>query len=113
MVETLEIRSLFDELTEIDIGLTPQERFEKFHSENMHVYVELRKLALDLVDRGHEHIGIAMIWETLRYNYALRTKDASKFKLDNSLRAPYSRLLMANEPRLAGVFETRHSKHDG
>ena len=54
-----------------------------------------------------------MIWETLRYNYALRTKDASKFKLDNSLRAPYSRLLMANEPRLAGVFETRHSKHDG
>ena len=41
-METIEIRSLFDELTEIDIGLTPQERFEKFHSENMHVYVELR-----------------------------------------------------------------------
>lgn len=109
---TVIIPSLFDELTAVDVGLTPQERFAKFHAENLHVYVELRKLALDLVDRGFTHIGLAMIWETLRYRYAIRTKDASKFKLDNSLRAPYARLLMESEPRLAGVFEVRRSKHD-
>lgn len=104
--------SLFDELAIIDERpLTPEERFWAFHESNKNVYIELRKLALDLVDRGRTHFGIAMIYERLRYEYALRTK-GDPYLLNNDFRAFYSRLLMKNEPRLSGVFETRKSRAD-
>src|ERR1035438_1757341 len=104
---TLVISSLFDDPPiVVERPLTPEERFLAFHEANKHVYVALRKLALDLVDRGHERIGIGMLFEVLRWQHAMRTT-RSEYKLDNSLRSRYARLLMENEPKLAGVFETR------
>ena len=98
--------TLFDEIVE-DAKLTLDQRFSKYHSENLHVYLQLRQLALDLVDVGHERISISRLFEVLRWQHSLRTTDESGFKLNNSYRSRYSRLLMANEPRLAGKFETR------
>jgi hypothetical protein len=103
---TITIPNLFDEFEDIDIGLTPAQRFAKFHSANPHVYEALKKLALDLVERGHERIGIGMLFEVLRWQHAMRTTDPD-FKLNNIYRSRYARLLMDQEPRLAGVFETR------
>jgi hypothetical protein len=88
----------------------PVTKFEDFHSKNPHVYESLRQLALDLVDAGHSHFGIAMIYETLRWQHAMRTTDKD-FKLNNSYRAAYARMLMDREPKLAGVFDLR-STHD-
>lgn len=110
MPETLMVASLFDEL-HVEIGMTPQERFEHFHALNKHVYVELRQLALEWVESGHDHCAIDMLFNVLRWQSGLRTKGDS-YLLNNDFRAPYSRLLMTNEPRLAGVFETRKSRHD-
>lgn len=90
---------------------TPAERFLEFHNSNCHVYVALRKLALDLVDRGHSRIAIAQLFEVLRWQHAMRTTDPD-FKLNNDFRAPYARMLAANEPLLANVFETRRSHYD-
>lgn len=97
--------SLFD-LEVVPRSLTPKEKFEEFHRENPHVYRELRQLALDLVEFGHERIGIGMLFEVLRWQRALRTTD-DDFKLNNNYRARYARLLMEREPRLAGKFEIR------
>lgn len=105
-----EVISLFDVQT-IPHTPTPAEEFEDFHRANLHIYVALRKLALDWVDAGHQHLGISMIWEVLRWQHGMRTSDP-KFKLNNDLRAPYARLLAQNEPRLANVFETRRSHYD-
>lgn len=97
--------SLFDVVD--DPKLTPAQRFEKFHAANPHVYEALKQLALDLVERGHEKIGIGMLFEVVRWQHAMRTSDESGYKLNNDYRSRYARLLMAQETRLAGVFETR------
>lgn len=88
-------------------GLTLDQQFEQFHQANPHVYAALRRLALDAARRGRK-LGIAMIFEVLRWQYAMHTTDAaSEFKLNNNYRAFYARLLMDSEPELANYFETR------
>ena len=103
------METLFDlmPLEDVDEKLSLEERFELFHARNPQVYETLRDLALDLVDRGKTKIGIAMIYEVLRWQHAMRTKDDNGYKLNNDFRSRYARLIMDNEPRLAGVFETR------
>jgi hypothetical protein len=81
-------------------------RFESFHRLNPWVYDALVTLTRDLTRRGHDRIGIAMLFEVLRWQY-LRTTVGDPFKLNNDYRSRYSRLIMATEPDLADVFETR------
>ena len=57
-------------------------RFWAFHQENPHVY-----------------------------NTEIETQ-GDPFKVNNTFRARYARLLMRQEPALAGVFETRRSDAD-
>lgn len=80
-----------------------------FHAEHPEVYAKLRELALDLVDRGHRrHLGIAMLWEVMRYYTILGAEPGDDvYRLNNNHKALYARLLMANEPALVDVFETR------
>lgn len=100
--------SLWPELVEpVHVpGLTLDERFAVFHMLNGHVYDRLRALALELVDHGRTRIGIGMLFEVLRWQQSLDTL-GDVWKLNNSYRSRYARLLAANEPRLADVFETR------
>jgi hypothetical protein len=88
-------------------GLTLEQQFLAFHRTNPHVYQALRRLALELVGRGHRRIGIKMLFEVLRWQYALRTDDPnSEFKLNNAYTSFYARLLN-QEPELCGCFELR------
>ena len=105
--------SLF-EMFEADVPkeATIEERALDFHYRNPLVYQELRRLALTLYYRGHKHFGCKMLIEQMRWNWAERTSDMSGFKLNNSYVAFYARLLMAQEPELAGVFNTRTTKGD-
>ena len=102
--------TLLDLLDE-ETSETMHSRFLKFHADNPQVYEALHKLAVDLVERGQRKFGISMIYEVLRWQHAMRTTDP-KFKLNNDFRAGYARLLMANDQRLCGVFETRRSSDD-
>ena len=109
---TLILQSLFDDPPiVVERPLTAQEKFEQFDRENPLVYLALRKMALELVDRGTDRFAIATLFEVLRWRHYMRTT-GSEFKLNNSHRAFYSRLLAKNEPRLADVFETRKSRAD-
>lgn len=84
------------------------ESFEKFHADNPHVYERLRSLALELVEKGHDHYSIKGLFEVLRWEYALTTR-GSNFKLNNNYTALYARMLMDNEPILASFFRVRSS----
>jgi len=105
--------SLF-EMYDIEVPKTAtlEERALAFHEANPKVYQELRRLALTLYYRGHKHFGCKMLIEQMRWNWAERTSDMSGFKLNNSYVAFYARLLMAQEPELVGVFNTRTTKGD-
>ena len=100
--------TLLDLLEETE---TTHSRFLKFHADNPQVYEALHRLAVDLVDAGQRRFSIAMIYEVLRWQHAMRTTD-TQFKLNNDFRAGYARLLMANDSKLVGVFETRRANEN-
>ena len=81
-------------------------KFEEYHKNNPEVYERLVELALGLLNRGHKRYGIAGLFEVLRWESAMETV-GDHFKLNNNYRAFYARLIMDNEPRLHGFFETR------
>lgn len=88
-------------------GLSIAEQFALFHVANPHVYREIVRLARWLrTERGFQSIGMKAIFEQLRWSYRLKTKD-SKWKLNNNYTAHYARLVMEQEPDLAGFFPTR------
>jgi hypothetical protein len=85
---------------------TIAERFAAFDRANPMVYTLLAREARALIAAGHTKIGIGMLWERLRWLYAMDTT-GDEFRLNNNFRSHYARLLMEREPDLAGVFETR------
>ena len=87
-------------------------KFDAFHAANPKVYTTLVRLAREWVAKtGRHKVGIGALYEVARWEIALATTDAD-FKIDNSHRAFYSRLIMAQEPDLAGLFDLRTSKAD-
>ena len=95
---------------ELPATATIEERAAAFDAANPHVYREFRRLCFALYERGHKRFGAKLIVEQMRWNWMMRTTDASGFKLNNNNTAYYARKLMANEPELDGVFSLR--SHD-
>jgi hypothetical protein len=91
---------------------TPLERrFAEFHKANPQIYRALARQAEQLLDQGRRRIAIAELVEELRYHEDLGTR-ADPFKLNNSHRAFYSRLLIYRNRSLEGVIEIR-TQHQG
>lgn len=82
--------------------------FDQFHTLNPAVYDTLVALARQAKARGHERIGIKMLFEVVRWEHLLKTYDpASDFRLNNNYTSRYARLIMSNEPDLRNVFNVR------
>lgn len=88
---------------------TIAERFWEFHRANPWVYDALVKLTRDWLALGHERIGIGMLFEVLRWERG-QTTVGDEFKLNNTYRSRYVRLIIRREPDLASAFETRELK---
>lgn len=85
---------------------TIEELFLAFHSANPNVYAALCRLARQAVAKGRKRVGMKMLFEVVRWEVFLTTQK-DEFKLNNNYTARYARLIMEQEPDLAGVFETR------
>lgn len=101
-------RSIFDIL-----GVTPiEEKFREFHEKNPRVYDELVKAArLYRQQTGRQKCGMSLLFGRVRWVLALDTEDDS-FRINNNYASFYSRLIMATEPDLAEMFDTRKSIAD-
>lgn len=85
---------------------TIAERFDKFHTENPHVYRRLVKLAREWKEAGHKKCSMDMLFHLLRWHYGIKTA-GDPFKLNDHFTSRYTRLICANEPDLADLFEVR------
>src|SRR3954470_15226635 len=83
-----------------------EQRFAAFHHANPAVFIAIEKKALQLLDSGRTRIGIAELVEDLRYDNSLKTS-GDQFKLNNSYRSFYARLLISQHSKLASVIGTR------
>lgn len=91
-----------------DTPPTIDERFSAFHAANPHIYAKLVELTREAHAAGHERFGIRTIWEVLRWKLMVRTnRPADDFKLNDHYTSRYVRLIQAQEPDLATMFETR------
>jgi len=93
------------QLSLLDDPLTA--RFTEFHQRNPGVYAAIVRLARQRKAAGWTTGSIAQIFEVLRWEADLLIVSEDGLKLNNDYRAPYARLVMANEPDLAGFFHTR------
>jgi hypothetical protein len=82
------------------------EKFKEFDLENPIVYTEIVKLVTAAHDSGVKRLGIATIFEVMRYNMAVRTT-GDQYKLNNNFRAMYVRKLISEYPQFTDMFETR------
>ncbi len=83
------------------------DRFIDFHHHNPEVYQEIVKIARVMKGRGIHKMGIALIFERLRWLHFIDTRGSEGFKLSNDFRSEYARLIMQQEKDLAGFFEVR------
>lgn len=83
-----------------------KDKFTQFHANNPHIYDALVQVARRLRDRGIKRYSIAGLFEVVRFELAISTVDNSGFKLGNDYKPHYSRLIMAQEPDLGGMFTT-------
>lgn len=82
--------------------------FREYHANHPHVYNELVRLSREWVSVGHARLGIATLFEKLRWEWHVAgLTDRDGYKLNNNLRALYARKIMDQEPDLDGLFEIR------
>ena len=86
------------------------EKFKKYHNDSPQIYNNIVQMARQKKTEGFSAYSIRTIWEVLRWNSEISGKDA--YKLNNNYVPYYARLIMQNEPDLAGFFEVRF-KPDG
>jgi hypothetical protein len=84
-----------------------QKRFLKFHADNPHIYAALVILARQATRRGKRKWSIDVLFGALRFQIQVQVESDEPFKLNNDFRSRYARLLMDQEPDLAGMFEIR------
>jgi len=84
--------------------------FATFHAECPEFYWEVERRALALHAAGAARIGMAMIFEAIRYDATVGRLEGAAFKANNTYRAYYSRLLVHDHPELAALIETRHQR---
>lgn len=90
---------------------TIQQRFEDFHRNNPQVYALLVKLARKYAAQNRQHkCAIGTLWEVLRWSSYFEPDWHEEFKANNNYRSRYARLIAAQEPDLAEVFELRELK---
>lgn len=81
-------------------------KFWDFHKANPHVFTKLEELTKQAHDRGRKKIGIGMIFEVIRWNSFMATT-GDPYKLNNSYRSRYVRILIQKHPEYKDLFETR------
>ena len=88
---------------------TIQYQFERFHGNHPEVYDALRALAYRAKDRGRTKLSIKMLFEVVRWEWTISglPDESELWKLNNNYHSRYARLLMRQDPALAGIFETR------
>lgn len=95
-----------DQLTLPLDGSKLDQAFAEFHRDNPHVYDALVRLSRQAVGVGRTRVGMKMLFEVLRWEHFIQTTDPD-FKLNNNYTSRYARLIMDQEPDLAGIFDLR------
>ncbi len=92
-------------------GITIREGFEKFHSDNPHVYRAFESQALKAIDRGRKKLSAKLIINWIRWNEFMRTSDQN-FRINDAYQSYYAREFIKQHPKHDHVFELRKLRNE-
>lgn len=95
--------NLWDEPSDLD------KKFWLFHEHNPQVFKRLVIMCNQAKAMGRKKAGIGMFWEVLRWESYLDIS-SDDFKLNNSYRSRYARILEQEHPEFIGLFNKRRIK---
>ena len=99
---------LFDDRSRLDERSTIDLKFRHFHAKHPDVYAAICHLARQAKRAGRDKIGVGMIFEVLRWQTFIAARDDEEpYRLNNSYRSRYARLVMDIEDDLDGIFDLR------
>lgn len=84
-----------------------QTQFLKYHSARPEVYHQIVKFAREAKAAGFKTYSIWAVGNRVRWHYQFEKLTGEKFKIKNDYFSRYARLVMAQEPDLAGFFTTK------
>lgn len=85
----------------------------QFRQANPAVWEKFVEITNSLVERGHKHLGVELIFNVIRWQTMLETTDDTGFKINSNYKAAFSRMFMEEYPQHSGLFLTRESAADG
>jgi hypothetical protein len=97
----------------LNVTITQQEAdemFDRFHTENPHVYTWFKRFARQLLAAGRTRLSGAMIIQRCRWEAHFSTT-GDKFKINDRHTPSYVRKLIAEYPEFAGKFELRGRRY--
>lgn len=94
------------QLTLLPTETEADRKFKDFHEKNPQVYKALVSLALSAVAAGRKKLSIELLINRVRWDFMMQTTDED-YKINNNYKSRYARLIMAQEPKLEGLFNTR------
>lgn len=80
-----------------------ENEFFSYHVANPQVYRYVDQFTKQAISRGYRRFAIATVWERIRWEVAMVTRDEN-FKLPNNHRAYYARMWMKKNPQYPGFF---------
>ena len=89
------------------------QQFEEFHADHPEVYEYFKKFTFEKIAQGYEHYSVTAIMERVRWETEAGADlftSGEPFKINNNLRAEYSRKFMRDHPLFEGFFRTRRQR---
>lgn len=86
--------------------------FCEFHAANRNVYELFVRFAREAKQSGRERFGARLIAERIRWYYRVEHPTDSEFVLNDHHTPFYSRLVMARNEDLVGIFERRDARFE-
>lgn len=92
-------------------GVSIREGFEKFNSENPHIFQAFEEQALRAIKKGRKKISSKLIINWIRWHEFLETNDLN-FKINDAYQSYYARYFVERYPEHKDVFEFRKLRNE-
>lgn len=87
------------------------EELEQYHADNPQIYEAFERFTMEAINSGRKYFSSEMIINRMRWYTAIEAKN-DIFKINNDLKAFYSRLFENNHPQYKDFFRKRRSIAD-
>ena len=85
------------------------QKFERYHTNNPHVYKLFKRYAFAIVQRGIRHTSVWLIMNRIRWEMTVETH-GDEFKICNDYFALYARMFVVENPEHGGLFKLKAMK---